>query len=138
LRQGKRLIDNIAALKGNDYEPNYIVTNYQNWLAVLKTKPNDYSIPGGVIIDDFGQVNVLGIPLVVQNNMPAGTSSGSGYFNNATLIGDFNRAAIIQSEGFSVNFSEQDSDNVQRNLITALCESRVALAMLRLDSFIFI
>jgi HK97 family phage major capsid protein len=63
--------------------------------------------------------------------MPTGTGSST------VLIGDFSKAAIIQTEGLSVNFYEQDSDNVQRNLITAKVEARVALAVLRPDAFVF-
>jgi hypothetical protein len=54
---------------------------------------------------------------------------------NRVLIGDWTKAAIIQTEGLNVNMYEQDSDNVQRNLITVKAEARVALAQLRLDAF---
>ena len=127
----EKIIDNISVLLATDYDPNTILTNATQWAALLKTKPNDYSIPGGVTIDEQGNIRVVGIPVMVSNNMPSGSGNGT------TLIGDFSKAAIIQTEGLSVNFYEQDSDNVQKNLITARCEARVALAMLRLDAFVF-
>lgn len=123
----ERYIDYISQLMGNDYDPNVILCSAGGWAKVLKTKPDNYSIPGGIEIDANGFVRIVGIPIIVQNNVPAGFS----------LIGDFSRAAIIQQEGMSVNFYEQDSDNVQRNLMTAKVEARVALATLRLDAFTY-
>jgi len=116
----------IANLKANDYEPNAIVTTATNWGIILTTKPLDYSVPGGVQITPDGMVMFCGLPLIPQNNMPA----------NTTLIGDWTKAAIIQTEGLSVQFAEFDSDNFQKNLITARCEARVGLAILRPDAFI--
>ena len=123
----EKIIDNIAVLLASDWDPSAIVTTAANWAAVLKTKPNDYSIPGGVQIGLDGSIRFIGLPLVASNNMAAGK----------TLIGDFTKANIIQTEGLSVNFYEQDSDNVQRNLITAKVEARVALAILRPDAFVY-
>lgn len=120
-------IDWIANLMANDYDPSAIVTTAANWGIVLKTKPSNYSIPGGVQIDPDGAVRFVGIPMIPQNNMPAGK----------TLIGDFSKAAIIQSEGLSVQFFEQDQDNVIKNLITARCEARVGFAIMRLDAFVY-
>jgi HK97 family phage major capsid protein len=117
----------IANLMANDYNANAIITTAVNWATVLNTKPNNYSIPGAVQIAPDGTVLIAGVPLIAQNNMPAGKS----------LVGDFTKAAIIQTEGLSVNFYEQDSDNVQRNLITAKIEARVGLAILRPDAFIY-
>ena len=123
----EKIVDWIGNLLANDYEPTAIVTTAANWVSLLKTKPNDYSIPGGVAIDDRGNITVCGVPVLVSNNITTGK----------TLIGDFTKAAIIQAEGLSVNFYEQDSDNVQRNLVTAKVEARVALAVLRPDAFVY-
>lgn len=123
----EKIIDNIAVLLASDWDPSAIVTTAALWASVLKTKPNDYSIPGGVQIGLDGSIRFIGIPLLTSNNMATGK----------TLIGDFSKAAIIQREGLSVNFYEQDSDNVQRNLITAKVEARVALAIPRPDAFVY-
>jgi len=123
----ENIIDWIANLLGNDYDPNAIITTARVWSEILRTKPQNYSIPGSVMIDENGNVRFQGIPLTVQNNMATGK----------VLIGDFSKAAIIQTEGMSINFYEQDSDNVQRNLITARVECRANLAILRPDAFIY-
>lgn len=117
----------IANLMANDYAASAIVTSATNWGKVLRTKPNDYSIPGGITIDTNGIVRFAGIPLIVQNNIAA----------NKSLIGDFSRAAIVQTEGVSLEFFEQDQDNVIKNLITARCEARTGFAILRPDAFIY-
>jgi HK97 family phage major capsid protein len=123
----EKIINWIANLLAGDYTPNGIVTTAQNWATLLLTKPDNYSTPGSMNVDADGQITICGIPVMVQNNMPTGK----------TLVGDFTRAAIIQAEGLSVAFFEQDSDNVQRNLITARVEARVGLAVLRPDAFVF-
>jgi Phage capsid family len=60
-------------------------------------------------------------------------------FNNMVpgdvVIGDFSKAAIIQAEGLSIGFFDQDQDNVVRNLITIRCESRMAFTVMRSDAF---
>lgn len=123
----EQYIDYIANLMANDYNPSAIITTATNWGTILKTKPQNYSIPGGVQIAPDGTVLFVGIPLLAQNNMAAGK----------TLVGDFSKAALIQTEGLSVNFYEQDQDNVIKNLITAKVEARVGLAILRPDAFIY-
>lgn len=123
----ENIIDWIANLLANDYDPNAIITTARVWSEILRTKPQNYSIPGSVAIDENGNVRFQGIPLTVQNNIATGR----------VLIGDFSKAAIIQTEGMSINFYEQDSDNVQKNLITSRVECRAALAILRPDAFIY-
>jgi len=123
----EKYIDWIAQLMSTDYYANAIVTTAKNWATILKTKPNDYDVPGGITISADGTVYFCGIPLIAQNNIATGK----------TLIGDFTKAAIIQTEGLAVEFFEQDGTNVRQNLITARVEARVGLGILRPDAFIY-
>lgn len=125
----EKIIQAIANLGDSDYDPNGIVATNQVWAKILLTKPNDYSLPAGnaVTVAANGDVNILGIPVIKVKDTYIGA--------NRVLIGDWTKAAIIQTEGLNVNMYEQDSDNVQRNLITVKAEARVALAQLRLDAF---
>lgn len=125
----EKIIQAIANLGDSDYDPNGIVVTNQVWAKILLTKPNDYSLPAGnaVTVAANGDVSVLGIPVIKVKDTYIGA--------NRVLIGDWTKAAIIQTEGLNVNMYEQDSDNVQRNLITVKAEARVALAQLRLDAF---
>jgi hypothetical protein len=106
-----------------DYNPTAIVTTAANWATLLTTKPSDYSIPGGVTITSDGSVAIAGVPVAVHNGMTTGK----------TFVGDFSRVKIIQSAGLAVQFFEQDSDNVRKNLVTVRAEAEVALAVLRSD-----
>jgi HK97 family phage major capsid protein len=127
----EKVIDYIAALGESDYEANGAVVTHAVWAKIMKTKPNDYSLPAGnaVTITANGDVMIVGVPIFRTNSSNIG--------NNMMLIGDWTKAKIIQSEGLSVNVYEQDSDNVQRNLLTIKAEARVALALLRPDAFIY-
>lgn len=123
----EKIIQAIANLEDRDYDVNGIVVTNQVWAKILMTKPNDYSIPGGVTITPNGDVAVVGVPIFKTN--------ASNIGSDRILLGDWTKAAIIQTEGLNVNMYEQDSDNVQRNLITVKAEARVALATLRTDAF---
>jgi len=124
----EKLIEWAAVLLARDYDPNAFVTTAANWATLLSTKPADYSIPGGVTITPMGDVAVAGIPVKILNGM-TGTS---------TFVGDWSRLKIIQSSGLSINFFEQDADNVTKNLITVRAEADVALANLRPDAFLYV
>jgi len=125
----EKIIDYMTNLMQNNYQPNAIVARPAVWGTVLKTKPADYSIPGGVSISPNGDVLILGIPFVActTNALP----------DNKILVGDWSKAAIIQTEGLSVGMFEQDQDNVIKNLITTRIESRVGFAILRPDAFVY-
>lgn len=124
----EKLIEWASVLYGRDYDVTAFVTTAANWATLLTTKPADYSIPGGVTITGNGEVAVAGIPVVICNGM-TGTK---------TFVGDFERLKILQAAGLSVQFFEQDSDNVQKNLITVRAEADVALATLRTDAFLYV
>jgi HK97 family phage major capsid protein len=125
----EKMIDYIANLMQANYQPNAIVVRPAVWATILKTKPNDYSVPGGVVISPTGQIMIVGIPLVActTNALP----------DNKILVGDWSKAAIIQTEGLSVGMFEQDQDNVIKNLVTVRVESRVGFAILRPDAFVY-
>lgn len=125
----EKLINWLANMMEADWDPTAIVTTAANWATLLNTKPSDYSVPGGITISPEGVVRVAGVPVYVANSQYIGVGK--------TLIGDWSKVAIIQTEGLNTNFYEQDSDNVQRNLITVKTEAREALAILRPDAFIY-
>ncbi len=128
----EKIIQAIASMREQDQDPNGIVVTNAVWAKLLNTKPADYSLPGGgaVTIDANGNMTFAGIPVYTTLEQNIGA--------NRMLIGDWNKAVIIQTEGLTVKMYEQDQDNAIRNLITILAESRVALAQLRLDSFMYV
>jgi len=121
----ERLIEYMGAVMARDYSPTAIVTTAGNWTALMNTKPGDYSLPGGAAlsITAEGNIAVAGVPVVVFNGMTSGR----------TFVGDFSKVKIIQANALEVRFFEQDSDNVQKNMVTVRAEADVALAVLRSD-----
>jgi HK97 family phage major capsid protein len=125
----EKIIDYMTNLMTNNYQPNAIVCRPAVWGSVLKTKPNDYSIPGGVTISPTGDVMILGIPMVACTT--------NALADNKVIVGDWSRAAIIQTEGLSTGIFEQDQDNVRKNVVTIRVEARVGFAILRPDAFVY-
>jgi HK97 family phage major capsid protein len=116
----------VANLKAANHRPNRIVLNPADWYKILITKPSSYSTPGGVMIDGNGNIRMAGIPV----------SESTFIAEDKVLVGDFNQVKIVQTDGISVQAFEQDSDNVQKNLVTVRCEARVGLATLRPEAFV--
>lgn len=123
----EKLIEWASVLASRDYDASAFVTSAANWATLLSTKPADYSIPGGVTITSMGDVAVAGIPVVICN----------GITGTKTLTGDFSKLKIAQATGLSIQFFEQDADNVTKNLVTVRAEADVALAALRTNAFIY-
>jgi HK97 family phage major capsid protein len=123
----EQIIDYVANLEGADFQVNGIVVNPKQWARLVCTKPADYSVPGGVTIDSNGNINIAGIP-VYKSSFVA---------DDKVLLGDWNMAKRVVVDDLKVEFFEQDSDNVQKNLVTCRIEAREVLALDRTDAFVF-
>lgn len=125
----EKIIETIANLESNDAEVNAICVTHAVWAKILKTKPNDYSIPGGVVITPNGDISIAGVPVLKVNEAFLG--------NNRVLMGDFTKTQIIQTEGLQVEFNDSENENWRRNLVTCRTEARTALAILRPECFCY-
>lgn len=111
------------AVWGADYAPTAILMNPATWGGIERTKvgptDNTYIIgqPGNAI-----GPRLWGLPVVLSNAVPLGKII-VGAFDIAFMF--FNRQNAI------VEMFEQDTDNVQKNLITIRSELRGALASFR-------
>lgn len=126
----EQIIDWVANLEAADFPVNGIVINPKDWATILITHPTNaaYSVPGGVVINPLtGGIMIAGIPVYKASFIP----------QDKVLIGDWSQAKRVVVDDLKVEFFEQDSDNVQRNLITVRVESREVLAIDRPDAFIF-
>ena len=123
----EQIIDYITNLEGADFAVNGIVVNPKQWGRLLLTKPSDYSIPGGVTITSDGNIAIAGIPVF----------KSSFIADDKVLLGDWNMAKRVVVDDLKVEFFEQDSDNIQKNLVTVRIEAREVLAIDRLDAFVF-
>lgn len=110
------LINAITSLEGANFAPNGIVTTPAEWGTLIKTTFT--TTPIGIVYNQSsGQIEVAGVPILKATWVAA----------DKALVGDFTQSQIAQVDGLKVEFFEQDSDNVQRNLITVRVEARVVL-----------
>ena len=122
------LIKNLIATK---FHPNLCAIEPGEWAKILVTKPSNYSLPNVVSIDPGGQVRILNTPIRPVNWLAAGGGGGR------VLIGDFTKAAIVESEGLTFRQSENGtSQDFMKNVVTFLLERTEGLAIFRPDAFI--
>jgi HK97 family phage major capsid protein len=125
----ERIIKVIALLEGKNYGANGVVINPADWAKIAiteKSAGSGYGLPGIVTINN-GQLAINGVNVYKANWIPAGKYA----------VGDWSMAKKVVVDGLMVEFFEQDTDNVQRNLITARIEERNVLAFDRPDAFYY-
>jgi HK97 family phage major capsid protein len=118
------IIRTIGAMKQARYNPSAIIVDGNVWARLLTFKAStsgEFTQPIGVVnILPSGQLSIVGIPVY--------TATWVGGME--AIIADTRYFEIIQSEGLSLQFFEQDDDNVQKNKITARIEASVGFAVL--------
>lgn len=118
--------NNIAA----KYNPTAICADPTVWANLILLRPGtageSYSGPVPVTVDTNGVTRVLGRPVY-----PANWLTG-----NRVLIGDFSKAAIVQSEGLRLRQSDSHASLFTSNEIAFLLERTEGLAIFRPDAFI--
>lgn len=124
----ERIVANMTSLLALNYIPTAVFVNAADYGSILVNSATggEYTLPGIVTIQN-GVVSINGLRVVVGPFVPA----------NKYLIGDFSMADKIVTQGLSLQFFEQDSDNVRKNNITARIEAQIALAVKRPDAFIY-
>ena len=123
----EQLVDWIANQLDANFDASFALVSYAQWAALLKTKPMDYSVPGGVVIDPSGNIRIAGVPVI-----------GASWVTNAkALIVDANYLERVETEGLRVEFSYEDSDNFERNLVTARVECFEDINIMRTDALIY-
>ena len=103
------------------FRPNVILLNPSDWSAMLmeKNASGDYYLghPASV-----APKTLWGLPVWTTPAIAAGKF----------LVGDFNQAATLGTrQGMAVEMFEQDSDNVQKNLVTIRAERRLGFGVER-------
>jgi len=127
----ERIVAEQTTLLAKNFVPNAIVVNAADYGSILLSAGpggggTEYSLPGIVSIIN-GIVAINGISVYVAPWMPA----------DKYIIGAWENASRVETQGLGLNFFEQDGDNVIKNMITARIEAQVALAIFRPDAFIF-
>ena len=114
-----QLVSAVGQVEAANYQANGILVNPTDWATILLTQNTNapYSLPGAVVVGPDGSLNICGIPVYKSTAIAAGTF----------LVGDWAMGAqIMQRDGISVQFSENDQDNFIKNLITVRVEARIA------------
>ncbi len=117
----------IANQLNGDFNPSFGIVNFTDWQNLLLTKPNDYSIPGGVKIDDNGNIRIAGVPII-------GASWATA---DKMMLIDSDFIERVETESMRVEFSYEDNDNFTKNLVTARVECFEDLNLLRTDAHIY-
>jgi HK97 family phage major capsid protein len=118
------IIRTIGLQKKAKYNVNGIVVDGVTWARILTYKAStsgEFTMPIGVVsISPSGVLMICGVPVYVA----------SWVGGDEAIIGDWRYFEIIQSEGLSLQFFEQDGTNVRENKITVRIEASVGFAML--------
>lgn len=110
----------IYAVAAADYNATAIILNPANWGAIERTKTNDDAYVFGA--PQKLAPTLWGLPVIATNTMTAGKF----------MVGAFDMAAQVWNrQGTTVEMSEADDTNFQKNLVTVRAEARLALAIYR-------
>lgn len=114
----------------NGHSANAVVLNARDAVGIYLNKASgsgEFDLPGGIgFVNGRLQIAGLNVVAVPTAQMAAGSF----------LTGDFNAAQLITRLSPEIRFFEQDTDNVQKNMITVRVEERVALPVYYPNAFV--
>lgn len=111
----------LTQLQLSEFDAEFIVLNPSDWEGIELTKDNQ----GRYIIANPQSMlgpQIWGLPVVPTNSM----TKGHWLVANGTMA-----CQIWDRQEAAVQISLEDSDNFRRNLVTMLCEERLALTVYR-------
>jgi hypothetical protein len=124
----EEMIQMIANQKQANFDASYLLVDWRQWARIMLTKPQDYSIPGGVIIDPAtGFTRFAGTPMV----------AASWAQSDHVLVYDRSQVERVETESLNVTFSYENNDNFEKNMVTAKVECFEELNILRPDGIIY-
>jgi hypothetical protein len=123
----EEMIEMIANQRKSNFEASFALVDWAQWARFLLTKPQDYSVPGGVTISPAGIVQMAGTPII----------GASWAQTDHVLVVDKGYLERIETESLRVEFSYEDDKNFEFNLVTARVECFEEINMLRPDAFIY-
>jgi len=110
----KFIMDAIAAQLNNNFNASYAVVNPVQMARLNKLLYTNgyYQGSGGVVSQPNGGITISGTPII----------AASWATDDKVLIIDADYLERVETESITIEFSMEDSDNFQRNLITARIE----------------
>lgn len=122
------LIELIANQKTANYNPSYVLVSHSQMARLTISTYNKGYYAGAGAVQITGQgLTIWGVPIV----------SASWVTDDKALVIDSGFLERVEVEGLAVQFFEQDSDNVQKNLITARIECFEAVNLMMPASAIY-
>ena len=131
----EKLIGYITNLMKTKFRATAIAVDPNVWAALLVFQPGrtttastsvPYSNPFVVTVDANGTVRILGLPVYPVNWLSGGR----------VIVGDFSKAAIVQSEGLVMRQSDSHASIFTANELAFLLERTEGLAIFRPDAFV--
>lgn len=116
----------VTQLQLSEYDAEFVVLNPADWEGIELTKDNQ----GRYIIANPQSMlgpQIWGLPVIPTNSM----TQSQFLVGNATMA-----AQIWDRQAAAVELSREDSDNFRRNMVTLLCEERLALTIYRPSALI--
>ncbi len=120
----------IAQVEASNYSATGILINPSDWANIVNTKNvnSAYSLPGSTVVTTDGQLSIAGIPIFKSTAITA----------DKFLVGDWSMGAqIMQRNGISVQFFDQDGNNAVENMITVRVEARIAFPIYYAGAFCY-
>lgn len=126
----EKIISYLKNLIKAKYNPNGVAVDPDVWEDFLSFRPGTagetYSLPFVAGVTPSGQVTVLGRPVYPVNWLTG----------RRVLVGDWTKAAIVQSEGLRLRQSDSHASLFTSNELAFLLERTEGLAIFRPDAFI--
>ena len=123
------LMQAITRLKLNNQNPNGILLNPADWLELFQLKDTTNNYIRGLSFDQTtSTLFLLGVPVYEHNAVTAGD-----YF-----VADWTRNAMIFDRmGVTIDFSTENNDNFEKNIVSVRAEERLAFVVMKQLSTIY-
>lgn len=124
----EKIVGYIKNLIKAKHTPNAVAISPDEWAELILTTQTNagYNLPNVCTVDTNGTVRILGRPV-----NPVNWLSGSG-----VIVGDWNKTAILESEGLRFAQSDSHASTFIANQVTFLLERTENIAIFRPDAFI--
>lgn len=125
----KQLVELIANQKSANFNPSYILVSpaQQSKILIDTINAGYYVGSGSVQIGTGGDITIWGVPVI----------SATWVTNDKALVIDADYIERVEVEGIAIEFAYEDSDNFQKNLVTARIECYEAINLMLPGSAIY-
>lgn len=124
-----QLVDYIGNQKAANFVPSYALVSQQQMGRLLKATiaAGYYAGAGSVIVNPNGGITIWGVPVI----------SASWVTDDKVLLFDSSYLERVEVEGLAIEFSYENGENFQKNLVTARIECYEDINLMLTTSAIF-